>query len=338
MMSIQRPVRPSERRLESARNDRDILTGWRRVIAATFVLTLVCGPGNAKAHPGHQHGDEDSTQTVATGNPSEVRIVVRGAYRYIVANGLPDHVTGQFPNRGNPNRIRAQRYQFRVPAEPKAAKTMRSALGQPFGIAINGVPFDPGTAERWNNDPRWHYEAMTGKINLGLDNSNAHVQPTGAYHYHGIPEGLLALQPNHKSQMTLLGYAADGFPIYGPLGHSEADDAESELKTLRSSYRLRHGERSSGPPGQYDGSFAQDFEYVEGLGDLDECNGREGVTPEYPDGTYYYVLTSDFPFIPRSFRGTPDESFERRGPGGRPPRGGRPGPPPGGGRFPPPRF
>ena len=71
-----------------------------------------------------------------------------------------------------------------------------------------------------------------------------------------------------------------------------------------------------------------DYEYVAGLGDLDECNGRYGVTPEFPQGTYYYVVTSEFPSIPRMWRGEPSESVRARGagagPGGRPP-GARPG-------------
>ncbi|HAA22158.1 MAG TPA: hypothetical protein DCP28_26600, partial [Cytophagales bacterium] len=62
--------------------------------------------------------------------------------------------------------------------------------------------------------------------------------------------------------------------------------------------------------GDYDGTYIQDFEYVQGLGDLDECNGRFGKTPEYPEGTYYYVLTADFPVIPACFVGTPSEDFQ----------------------------
>ena len=60
----------------------------------------------------------------------------------------------------------------------------------------------------------------------------------------------------------------------------------------------------------------QDYEYSAGLGNLDECNGRSGVTPEFPNGTYHYVLTDTFPYIPRCFRGTPDPSFARGRPGG----------------------
>ena len=51
------------------------------------------------------------------------------------------------------------------------------------------------------------------------------------------------------------------------------------------------------------GAFTQDYEYIEGLGDLDECNGRFGATPEFPDGIYYYVVTDDFPFFTRCLKG-----------------------------------
>ena len=51
------------------------------------------------------------------------------------------------------------------------------------------------------------------------------------------------------------------------------------------------------------GAFTQDYEYVEGLGDLDECNGRFGTTPEFPNGIYYYVVSDDFPFFTRCLKG-----------------------------------
>jgi len=284
-----------------------------------LVLATVLAPGLALAQPD---------------TASQVSIEVRGEYRYIVSNGLPDHQPGQFPNRGNPNTIRAQKYEYRVPAHPQPAERITPSRMQPFGVAINGVPFDPGTAEFWRDDPRsgWQYEAMSGKINLGLDANHAHVQPSGAYHYHGLPTGLIEKLGREKQRMLLLGYAADGFPIYGQYGYSNPNDAASDLKQLTSSYRLKKGKRPSGPGGTYDGTFVLDWEYVAGAGDLDECNGRTGVTPAYPQGTYYYVLTDKFPFIPRAFRGTPDPSFDRHGP---PPGGpGRPGRP--GGRRPPP--
>ena len=51
------------------------------------------------------------------------------------------------------------------------------------------------------------------------------------------------------------------------------------------------------------GAFTQDFEYIDGYGDLDECNGRIGVTPEFPNGIYYYMVTDEFPFFSRCLKG-----------------------------------
>jgi YHYH protein len=283
------------------------------------------------------------------GTPSEVTITELGDKRIIEANGLPDHEPGRFPNRGNPNEIGAQHYRFEMPLKPRANNESTPVERFIFGIAVNGVVFDPGTAEVWvpgerivsrpgpgtrrppgpPRDDAWNYDGM-GTMNLGLDAHHAHVQPNGAYHYHGLPVGLIKRLQKDKgdSAMLLVGYAADGFPIYAESGHAKADDASTPVKKLRSSYRLKTGKRPTGdegPGGKYDGTFVQDYEFVAEGGDLDECNGREGVTPEYPDGTYYYVLTETFPFVPRYFRGDPDNSFERRrpgpgGPGGRPPR------------------
>ncbi|MEM6253805.1 MAG: YHYH protein [Cyanobacteria bacterium P01_D01_bin.156] len=238
---------------------------------------------------------------------NEVRFEDRNGYRYIYANGIPAHTPGTFPNPGNPNTISAQSHTFRITLNPQI--TGQSTPVRPaFGVALNGVPFEPGTAEYWNRDRNsgWNYDALSGKINLGLDQHNAHVQPNGSYHYHGLPTGLL-----NGTAMTPVGYAADGFPVYGQYGYADANSSTSGLVELQSSYRLKTGQRPSGPGGTHDGTFVQDFEYVAGLGDLDDCNGRFGVTPEHPDGIYHYYITTTFPFIPRCVKGTPDESFQR---------------------------
>jgi hypothetical protein len=310
-----------------------------------LLLLGLCLTGNLLAHPGH---DDDSPVLLAAATTSpaaqnassgqnQVTITVEGESRVVHANGWPDHTPGQFPNRNNPNRIAAQNYTFRMPLHPQTNATARSGNHALFGVALNGVPFDPGTAEFWSRE--WNYEAIGSPLNLGLDVNRAHVQPNGAYHYHGLPTGLISKLSSNAKQMLLVGWAADGFPIYSTFGHGIPLDAKSPLKKLRSSYRLKTGERPSGqngPGGKYDGSFTADFQYVAGSGDLDECNGRFGVTPQFPAGSYHYYLTEEFPFIPRLWRGTPDQSFLTKGgpgggrgqpggPGMRPP-GPRPGP------------
>ena len=62
---------------------------------------------------------------------------------------------------------------------------------------------------------------------------------------------------------------------------------------MRSSYKdpndnIEHRPSASIYPA---GFFVNDYEYSRGLGDLDEHNGRFGVTPEYPNGTYAYFTT-----------------------------------------------
>jgi YHYH protein len=255
---------------------------------------------------------------------NEVKITMDGEYRRIQANGIPDHTPGQFPNRHNPNVIGPQNYDYKVPLHPKVAEKPVPFRMQPFGIGVNGVVFDPFAAEWWQGSPDWQYEPHGGAIDLGLDSSNAHVQPNGAYHYHGIPNGLIEKLAGDQKKMVLVGWAADGFPIYGPYAYSEAKNADSAVKKMMPSYAVKQGTRPAGSPGgKYDGAFVQDYEYVEGKGDLDASNGRHGVTPEFPQGTYYYVLTDAYPYIPRQFAGTPDASFARRGP----PGGGGFGPP-----------
>jgi hypothetical protein len=330
---------------------------------------------DGSAHPGHEDGPSDESPLaqpwLQNGDGSlpkpKVTTSEKDGYRLVESNGIPDHPTGRFPNRGNPNTIQAQSYSFRLTLTPRQTDRPTPVdRGALFGVAVNGVVFDPGTAEYFNNDrdSGWRYEALTGAMNLGIDQNRAHVQPNGAYHYHGIPTGLidelkakanaqlggtLVDRPSRETRardaknarpaeaMLLVGWAADGFPVYGPMAYAQANDVASGVRAMKSSYRVKAGNRPAGqnqPGGRYDGSFTQDWEYVAGLGDLDECNGRVGVTPEYPNGTYYYVLTEGFPMIPRMWKGTPDNSFFRRGPGGPagPGRGGPGGPSgPGGG-------
>ncbi len=255
--------------------------------------------------------------------------------RVLEANGIPEHRVGMFPNRGNPHSIAAQHYHFEIPVNPKIAEKITPAHdptnrqgppNRPFGIAMNGVLFDPGTAEFWMGDRAadWNYDALGGAVGLGLDENHAHVQPNGAYHYHGLSMPFLQqLGLNKGKHSPQVGWAADGFPIYALYGYRNAKDPHSSIVEFKSSFRLKSGMRpggKKGPGGKYDGAFTRDFEYVKGSGTLDECNGRFCVTPEFPEGTYAYFLTADWPVIPRNFRGTP---INLRGPNDR-----RPGPPP----------
>lgn len=239
--------------------------------------------------------------------------------RSITANGLPDHTIGTFPNADNLNTIATQNITASVSVTPTATQVVTPRVGpmDKPGIALNGIVFDPGTAGTCDNAGTcqqggqsvgtWNLEALgQTSFKWGTDSNNAHVQPNGLYHYHGIPEGLVTKRSNGNKVMTLIGWAADGFPIYARYGYTVANDASSTIKIVTPSYQIKKSPDANRPSTSIYamGTFTQDYEYVAGSGDLDECNGRTGVTPEYPSGTYHYYATETFPHLQRCVKGS----------------------------------
>ena len=256
-----------------------------------------------------------------------------GSHRILNGNGIPNHEVGRFPNSNNPNTISEQNVSERFTLCPTIiSESGLEVVGQAVAIAyaLNSVKFDPATAGRCNDDGEcslargqgnWNIEALGHEtFDFGDDMNHAHVQPNGTYHYHGMPELLMEFLGSN-SGMTLVGWASDGFPVYARYGFSDPDDAGSSIISLKTSYKLKSEADQNRPntlttlvggPNQGStnlntpipmGAFTQDYEYIEGLGDLDQCNGRYGVTPEFPDGIYYYVVTDDFPFFTRCLKG-----------------------------------
>lgn len=235
--------------------------------------------------------------------------------RLLTANGIPDHAVGTFPNADNPNTITPQN----ISVSYSLAPVVTSSSGTPtqiIGYALNGVKMDPntgGTCDSSGNNcsliggnGAWRMEALgQNSFRFGTDANNAHVQPNGEYHYHGMPEGLISKQAKGAA-MTLVGWAADGFPIYARYGYNTATDASSGIKTMKGSYQLKSTPDAGRPStSTYAmGTFQQDYQYVAGSGDLDECNGRTGVTPEFPAGIYHYYITDSYPYIQRCVKGT----------------------------------
>lgn len=300
-----------------------------------LLLILAAFPFYALAHEGPHGKWTPALELTATLNiPNEVSIKTEGDFLVIRSNGIPAHKVGNFPNAKNPNRISAQNHVYRVPLHPKKHGEAKDRSGV-IGIALNGVPIEPGTAEcygRKRGQPlppgmpcSWREEAIVnGKGKLGLDMNNAHVQPTGAYHYHGVPYGLVD-RIGGMDDLVQIGYTADGWPL-----------VVSRSGRYKPSYTLYEGERYSGPGGLYDGTYTQDFRYKNGSGDLDQCNGK------YLSTTigYVYFMTEEFPFAPRCLYGEVDESFSRKGPaqGGMSQRGEMRGGPMDGRKPPPPHM
>lgn len=256
---------------------------------------------------------------------------VSGDVRKMVVNSYPNH---KYYSKTS---FKPSEKTFTVDATPSKAKSVTpiiSNAGRPrifYGLALNGIIMAPAPAEpfifentrtgEYNWD--WVFEPTnnkgSGKNLVALDCASAHTGPQG-YHYHGnmyeyaetLKSGLSnGTEPSEPIQM---GWAADGFPVlylYGP-------DASGKLKALKPSYQLKSGDRPGDgiaePCGTYNGKYTNDYKYVSGLGDLDECNGVErSITLTTAQGEetflYFYVITEDFPQIGRCLSGTPDSSF-----------------------------
>ena len=284
------------------------------------------GPPPARKHTVVQRSPLDLVPaTVRLGERPRVKTVLKGSKRVFQSNAIPAHAVGRFPNYANPHTIEPQEHEFKVTLNPELIGTPeRLKSGWAFGIAVNGVTWEPLAAEWYlgRRNSGWRYEALSGAIALGPDENHAHVQPGGKYHYHGLPKGLLErLQVSSSSHSPVVGWAADGFPIYALYGYANGRNDDAGIKSLKSSYRIKNGVRPGGaeaPGGLHDGAFIADYEFSEGSGDLDQCNGASVNTPDLPNGTYAYFLTTSWPVTPRCFMGSPDSSFDKRGQGGRP--------------------
>lgn len=268
----------------------------------------------------HRHNDIDYFGSYSLEDEqygTKTIVTVEDNSRKIVTNALPNHNTGVFPNEGNPNTIKSQDRIYKLPLHPNYIGKARW-VREP-GVALNGVKFEPETAEvvLCESGERYRVEAKQDLIAMGLDENNAHVQPTGAYHYHGTPTSMISTFDTGKD-LVHIGFAKDGFAIY-----------YSKNGVYKPSFRLydesREGEDCSyDRPGQYlevpiddsdpDGTFVSDWEYVEGLGDLDACNGTE------INGTYAYLVTDSYPYVPRCLMGEFEEERHGPPPNGRPPR------------------
>jgi hypothetical protein len=240
-----------------------------------------------------------------------ISITVTGNTCTIDSNAVPNHnfnATGRFRNA-----FRPQTQTYVVTAQPRAnARPTALSLQVDNGVFLNGVKLDLLAAGCYGvangkigcNDMRmpYRYDPMASTAEFGTDEHNAHTQPDGTYHYHGNPMALFE-QKNPTQPSPVVGFAADGFPIFGSY-----INANGTLRKARSSYQLKKGIRSGGPRGAFDGTFVDDWEYVPGSGDLDECNGM------LQDGVYGYVITEGYPHVMACFKGTPHDSFRKRRP------------------------
>ncbi|MFY0627145.1 MAG: sulfatase-like hydrolase/transferase [Reichenbachiella sp.] len=246
--------------------------------------------------------------------------------RMCTTNNIPEHEYGPFV--GN-NTLEGQDFSYSMCRYPELSENITELIEDPndpscgngiiFGVSDQGINFSPFARLYWVNpntneeNLNWHEEA---DFTLNMDLNGGHVNAASRYHYHNIPIDYYTdiLNIDGEQHSPVLGYAADGFPIYYKYLYSENTNSGSSISAFESSYSLKSGMRpgdgTTAPNGEFDGHYIEDYEYIETLSELDECGGRSGITPEYPNGTYYYVLTDNWPFIPRCLKGKfVDNSF-----------------------------
>ena len=227
-------------------------------------------------------------------------------------NAIPNHDFND-GNNSFPNNVSTQNDTFEITTTPTFASTATAiSLQVDNAILLNGVKVDllaagcfgVGNGKVGCNDmgQAWRYDPMSPLSGFSVDSHNAHAQPDGTYHYHGTPNAFYHAE-NNGSVSPVVGFAADGFPIFGPYF-----DDNGNIRKALPSYQLISGNRptdSGSPAGSYDGTYRDDNEYVQGLGDLDECNGMT------VDGVYGYYITDGFPYVLNCFKGTPDATFHK---------------------------
>jgi len=215
------------------------------------------------------------------------KISKSGGKRVFTSNDLPiDHTTGTFPIAStsdaykvdrNPNSIKAQTLSLSVPLNPKAAGAPSCVAGE-AGILKSGVAlFDAVDA---GGRDAVAYEVQ--------DSCDGHPQNTGEYHYHSVSSCVLAKLDSGTGRSKLVGWAYDGYGIYGP--------------------RDAHGKVLS----------SADLDVCHGITSKVKFNGRL-------QRIYHYVATADYPYTVGCFHGTSSLNGPTGGnPGGGPPGGGPP--------------
>jgi hypothetical protein len=240
------------------------------------------------------------------------------ANSFVTCSGVPSYNVG--PWTSNPNVPSDQNKCWKItrtPAENTGTKTA-TALGM-IGVWSNGVGiYNPKDGYYWDNGTSSIKSPGTGTWNrnayvyeaVSFDACLGHADQSGSYHNHVNPKCLYDATAS-SAHSSIIGYAFDGFPIYGAFAYTNTDGTGA-IKRMRSSYKLTTATtRTNGPnmTTSYSGSvyaagsFCEDYVYTNGYGDLDAYNGRYCQTPEYPNGIYAYFVTTDtngdpeFPFV-----------------------------------------
>jgi hypothetical protein len=140
---------------------------------------------------------------------------------------------------------------------PTKASSTTATSGGPIGYTIAGEAlFDPyemdASTPALSDNASYSFTSSSGVAETAyfIDQCNSHTNGS-TWHYHGVPTCLAATLDGTSGPSHLLGFALDGYPIYG-------------------------GRDINGN--------------VISVSQLDACNGITSPTPEFPNGAYHYVL------------------------------------------------
>jgi YHYH protein len=190
---------------------------------------------------------------------------------YVRSTGLASYIMGPWMNGNFPNLPVNQKVLFRFPRTNSVPTTKTANGGGQIGVFVDGVAmynsWDAFTwdaasnADEQNVSGYWNRDAYVNE-GASFDAGYAHQQNTGQYHYHADPIALRYLLGDHvdynattktysedtntpTKHSPILGWAADGYPIYGPYGYSSAMDTNSGIRRMVSGYVLRNGQDGS---------------------------------------------------------------------------------------------
>jgi len=195
--------------------------------------TTFAGGGATGATPWITGGSWDLTaKPVVSGSVSwpNARITIsrQGNSRVVSANNLPLHATGTFPIRAtdpvfkydaNPNAIAEQTILLTLPATPTAAAAPGCVGQGMIGFAASG-------AALYNALDAGGRDAAAHEIQ---DACSGHPQMSGQYHYHSFSNCFIDAAGSAGGHSDLLGYALDGYGVYGEHGEGGAQLANADL-------------------------------------------------------------------------------------------------------------
>jgi phosphatidylethanolamine-binding protein (PEBP) family uncharacterized protein len=174
--------------------------------------TLNVTYSRTSSSPGSSAACQQIRNSFAISTTGRAQVNCDATYAYVSSDGLTTHTMMNGITATNLQVPTAQNFQgnrgWKIPLAPAIAASTTSAVDGPIGMAINGVPiFNPCKQGGCQNGDT--------KVLGELDICNGHAGRADDYHYHAAPTCLMATKAANYWDTHPLGWALDGFAIYG---------------------------------------------------------------------------------------------------------------------------